>query len=100
MAGRLGQLVAALAHIQEGKGAYVRHAERDVQVLQAQVTVNSQDPAAVLGQSRCHSRADGGFARSALAGQDGDQFTQCTSPHSQIRNYYNGISHKNQEEMK
>ena len=69
----LRQRIAALAHIQKRQRAAVGHAQRDIQIPQSHIAVDTQD-AAGGRQSGCDTGTDRRFSRSALTGQNRDQF--------------------------
>ena len=66
------QGTAVLGHVGEIHQRPVGEAQGQVQVPQADVAVQTQDPAAGQCQRRAHSRRKGGFAGAALPGDHGD----------------------------
>ena len=63
------QRIAALADIQKGQRIGVGHAQRDVQIPKADITIDAQHGFTQRGQSRGHACSDGSFSCSALTGQ-------------------------------
>ena len=94
------QPVAAFADIQKGKRAAVSQTQGNIQVAQADVTVDAKNPFTGPGKGRGDTGTDGGFSRSALSGQKRDQFAHLRHPLSIVWLHYNGISHKKQEEIR
>ena len=60
--------VLAAHHRRERQDRLLLHAERKIQIPQADVKVDAQHAPTLHGQAGCDRRADRGFARSALAG--------------------------------
>ena len=75
-----GERIASLTHVQKGKGAAVGQTQGDIQIPQPHVAVDAQHPRIGRGQRCGNPGADRGFSRSALAGQNRDQFAHAQTP--------------------
>ena len=71
----VGQLAEALRHVRERDGGLLGHAERDVEIPQADVGIDAQDALALGGKTGRDPGAERRFARAALAGNDGNRYT-------------------------
>lgn len=71
----VGQLAEALRHVRERDSGLLGHAERDVEIPQADVGIDAQDALALSGKTGRDPGAERRFARAALAGNDGNRYT-------------------------
>ena len=72
---RVGQRVLAAQHLREGNRRKLGHAEGDVQIAKADVRIDAEHSFPLRSQAGGNRRADGGFARAALAGDDRNHFS-------------------------
>ena len=72
--------IAAGQNVQKRQAGAVGQAQGDIQIPQAHIAVDAQNPCAQLRQSGGHTGADGSFARSALTGKNSDQFSHRLFP--------------------
>ena len=71
----LREPAALLRHVGKVHQRPVGQAQSQIQVPQADVTVQAQHPLAHQGQGRAHTGGKGGLAGASLTGDDGDNLS-------------------------
>ena len=77
MGRRLGKGVIALHDLRKGEDGQLRHTQRDIEIPEADVRVDTQNPFPLRCKAGCDRGTDGGFPRAALAGNHTDRFSHC-----------------------
>ena len=70
-----GEGTASLGHIGKIHQGPVGKTQRQIQIPQSDVAVQTQHPPAALGQGGTYAGDEGGLSRAALTGDDGDART-------------------------